>query len=45
MNIPEILAAAKAAGCQWFIVEQDTCPTDPFECIALSLDYLKGLCD
>jgi sugar phosphate isomerase/epimerase len=45
MNIPEILAAAKAAGCQWFIVEQDTCPTDPFECIARSLDYLKGLCD
>jgi sugar phosphate isomerase/epimerase len=45
LNIPEILAAAKVAGCQWFIVEQDTCPTDPFECIALSLDYLKGLCD
>jgi len=45
LNIPEILAAAEAAGCQWFIVEQDTCPTDPFECIARSLDYLKGLCE
>jgi sugar phosphate isomerase/epimerase len=45
LNIPEILAAAETAGCQWFIVEQDTCPSDPFECISRSLDYLKGLCD
>ncbi len=45
MNIPEILTAAETAGCQWFIVEQDTCRTDPFECIACSLDYLKGLCE
>lgn len=43
LNIPEILASAEAAGCQWFIVEQDTCPGDPFECIARSLDYLKTL--
>ncbi len=45
LNIPEILAAAEAAGCQWFIVEQDTCSGDPFECIARSLDYLRGLCE
>lgn len=45
LNIPEILAAAEAAGCKWFIVEQDICLTDPFECIARSLDYLKGFCD
>lgn len=45
LNIPEILTAADAAGCKWFIVEQDTCPTDPFECIARSFNYLKGLCD
>ncbi|MFN6016818.1 MAG: sugar phosphate isomerase/epimerase family protein [Verrucomicrobiota bacterium] len=45
MNIPQILASAEAAGCKWFIVEQDTCPSDPFECIARSFDYLKGLCD
>jgi len=45
LNIPEILAAAEAAGCQWFIVEQDTCPGDPFECIARSFDYLKDLCE
>jgi sugar phosphate isomerase/epimerase len=45
LNIPEIIAAAEAVGCQWFIVEQDTCAGDPFECIARSLDYLKGLCE
>ncbi|PAW69628.1 MAG: hypothetical protein B9S30_04325 [Verrucomicrobiia bacterium Tous-C5FEB] len=45
LNIPEILAAAEGAGCKWFIVEQDTCPSDPFECVARSLDYLKNLCD
>jgi len=45
LNIPEILASAEAAGCKWFIVEQDTCPTDPFDCIARSLDYLKGFCE
>jgi sugar phosphate isomerase/epimerase len=45
LNIAEILAAAEAAGCQWFIVEQDTCSGDPFECISRSLDYLKGLCE
>ena len=44
LNIPEILASAEAAGCQWFIVEQDICSNDPFECIARSLDYLKTLC-
>jgi sugar phosphate isomerase/epimerase len=45
LNIPEILTAAEAGGCKWFIVEQDTCPGDPFECITRSLDYLQGLCD
>lgn len=45
LNILEILTAAEAAGCQWFIVEQDTCPSNPFECIARSLDYLKELCE
>lgn len=45
LNITEILAAAEASGCQWFIVEQDTCPGDPFECISRSFDYLKDLCE
>jgi sugar phosphate isomerase/epimerase len=45
LNITKILNAAEAGGCKWFIVEQDTCPGDPFECIKRSLDYLKSLCD
>jgi len=43
LNIPEILTAAEASGCQWFIVEQDTCPGDPFECITLSFETLRHL--
>lgn len=45
LNIPEILTAAEDAGCRWFIVEQDTCQSAPFACIARSLDYLRNLCD
>lgn len=35
-----ILAAAEDAGCEWFIVEQDTCPGDPFDSLAKSFAYL-----
>ncbi|CAN5572309.1 sugar phosphate isomerase/epimerase [soil metagenome] len=37
-----IIPAAEEAGCQWFIVEQDTCPGDPFDSVAQSLAYLKS---
>lgn len=30
LDFPAIVAAADAAGCEWFVVEQDTCPGDPF---------------
>ncbi len=36
-----IIQAADEAGCQWFIVEQDTTPGDPFEAVQASLDHLK----
>ncbi|AKC83226.1 xylose isomerase [Verrucomicrobia bacterium IMCC26134] len=36
-----IIAEAEAGGCEWFIVEQDTCPGDPFVSIKQSLDYIK----
>jgi len=39
---PEILAAAEAAGCGWFIVEQDTCPGDPFDSLKMSFDYIQA---
>jgi sugar phosphate isomerase/epimerase len=37
-----ILAAAKGVGAAAVIVEQDSCPRDPFDCIAVSLKYLKS---
>lgn len=45
LDIPGILRAAEASGCRWFIIEQDVCETDPFDCIARSLAYLSQLCD
>ncbi|MCS7047928.1 MAG: sugar phosphate isomerase/epimerase [Verrucomicrobiae bacterium] len=41
LDWPAILRAADLAGCQWFIVEQDTCPGDPFESLATSLRYIR----
>lgn len=38
----KIIAAAEASGCQWFIVEQDTCPGDPFESISKSYEYISS---
>jgi len=44
LNMPAIVQAAEKAGCEWFIVEQDDCyGRDPFENLALSFNYLKGL--
>ncbi len=41
LDWPAILRAADEAGCQWFIVEQDTCPADPFESLRQSYDHLR----
>jgi sugar phosphate isomerase/epimerase len=35
-----IIATAEACGCQWFIVEQDICPGDPFESLEKSFRYI-----
>lgn len=43
LNWPGIFTAAKEAGTQWFIVEQDFCQRDPFESIAISLRNLKAM--
>ncbi len=37
-----IIAEAETGGCEWFIVEQDTCPGDPFESIRQSFAYIKA---
>ncbi|MCD8483822.1 MAG: hypothetical protein LR015_14930 [Verrucomicrobia bacterium] len=41
LDFKSIIAAAEASGCQWFIVEQDTCPGDPFESLAKSFSYIR----
>lgn len=42
LDFPAIIAAAEAAGCQWFIVEQDVCPGDPFDSLRKSWDYISS---
>ncbi len=37
-----ILAAAEQSGCQWFVVEQDTCPGNPLDSLKASYDYLSA---
>ena len=44
LNWNAILPAAEKAGCQWFIVEQDTCVGDPFDELKQSFDFLKSHC-
>jgi sugar phosphate isomerase/epimerase len=41
LDISAIVERGRAAGCDWFIVEQDFCAGDPFEAIQASLEYLK----
>jgi sugar phosphate isomerase/epimerase len=38
----EIIDEAERSGCRWFIVEQDTCPGDPFDSLAISFDFMKA---
>jgi len=43
LDLSGIISSAEAAGCRWFIVEQDFCPGDPFDSIRASLDFLQNL--
>jgi len=43
LNWPGIIAACKAAGTEWYIVEQDICYRDPFESLKTSLENMKGM--
>ncbi|WP_216625340.1 sugar phosphate isomerase/epimerase family protein [Paenibacillus phytorum] len=40
MNLPAIIAAAKAAGTEWLIVEQDDCDQPALESVKISMDWL-----
>jgi sugar phosphate isomerase/epimerase len=42
LNWPAIIAAADEGGCEWFIVEQDSTPGDPFEAVKQSLEFIRG---
>jgi sugar phosphate isomerase/epimerase len=42
LDFRAIVAAAEKSGCEWFIVEQDTCPGDPFVSIRQSFDYIQA---
>ena len=42
LNFKEIVAAAASAGCKWYIVEQDTCPGDPFDSLKISFEYIRA---
>ncbi|MFH0953783.1 MAG: sugar phosphate isomerase/epimerase [Verrucomicrobiota bacterium] len=45
LDWPSIVSAAQDSGCRWFIVEQDTCPGDPFDSLKQSYDFVrKNLC-
>ncbi|WP_106381008.1 sugar phosphate isomerase/epimerase family protein [Abditibacterium utsteinense] len=41
LEFPAIIAAAKQSGCEWFIVEQDTTPADPFDSLQISFNYIR----
>ncbi len=36
-----LLPACRAAGVEWYAVEQDTCRRDPFDCLRASFEYLS----
>lgn len=41
LNWKNIISQAEKSGCKWFIVEQDTCPGDPFDSLKKSFDYIQ----
>jgi sugar phosphate isomerase/epimerase len=41
LDWPAIVGAAHDSGCVWYIVEQDTCPGDPFDSLKASFEYIR----
>jgi sugar phosphate isomerase/epimerase len=41
IDFKKIFAQSKKAGLQYFFVEQDVCPGDPFDSISQSISYIK----
>ena len=43
LNWPRIMQSCKAAGCEWYLVEQDVCYRDPFDSLETSLRNLQEM--
>jgi len=43
LNWPAILDACVSSGVEWYVVEQDRTVLDEFECLKISIDYMKGI--
>jgi len=43
MDMKAIISAAKDAGCEWFIVEQDVCKKPALESVKISFENLKNM--
>jgi sugar phosphate isomerase/epimerase len=41
LDFKRIVTAAEASGCEWFIIEQDTCAGDPFDSLKMSFEYIR----
>ena len=42
LNFAAITQAAEASGCEWFVVEQDTCAGSPFDSVRESFEYVSA---
>jgi sugar phosphate isomerase/epimerase len=46
IDFKPIVAACDEGGCQWYAVEQDTCPGDPFDSARRSFEFIREhLCE
>lgn len=43
LDWPRIAQVGEAAGVEWYVVEQDVCRRDPFDCLNSSFEYLERL--
>ena len=43
LNMEKIVKAARAAGTEYFLIEQDVCQSNPFDSLKMSLEYLLTL--
>lgn len=44
LNWSAIIAACRASGVEWYVVEQDVCKRDPFDSLGMSLAFLRKMC-